>query len=62
MNAAPSSFPLNHSDAGGYCTVDLPPFLRYRRNEELLLPWMEVNAFTVLPPLFPPRPRIACVI
>ncbi|CAL4957297.1 unnamed protein product [Urochloa decumbens] len=43
-----SGFPLNHSDAGGYCTVDLPPFLRYRRSEELLLRWMEVNAFTVL--------------
>ncbi|CAO2207828.1 unnamed protein product [Urochloa humidicola] len=43
-----SGFPLNHSDAGGYCAVDLPPFLRYRRSEELLLRWMEVNAFTVL--------------
>lgn len=42
-----SGFPLNHSDAGGYCTVDLP-FLRYRRSEELLLRWMEVNAFTVV--------------
>ncbi|CAO2174057.1 unnamed protein product [Urochloa humidicola] len=43
-----SGFPLNHSDAGGYCTVDLPPFLRYRRSEELLLRWMEVNAFTAV--------------
>lgn len=43
-----SGFPLNHSDAGGYCTVDLPPFLRYRRSEELLMRWMEVNAFTVV--------------
>ncbi|XP_062208277.1 uncharacterized protein LOC133909731 [Phragmites australis] len=42
-----SGFPLNHSDAGGYCTVDLP-LLRYRRSEELLLRWMEVNAFTVV--------------
>ncbi|KAJ1283253.1 hypothetical protein BS78_03G114400 [Paspalum vaginatum] len=42
-----SGFPLNHSDAGGYCTVDLP-FMRYRRSEELLLRWMEVNAFTVV--------------
>jgi alpha-glucosidase (family GH31 glycosyl hydrolase) len=42
-----SGFPLNHSDAGGYCTVDLP-FLRYCRSEELLLRWMEVNAFTVV--------------
>jgi hypothetical protein len=49
VDAAPSWFLLNHSDAGSYCTVDLSPFLRYRRNEELLLPWMEVNAFTVQP-------------
>ena len=62
MDAAPSSFPLNHIDAGVYSTVGLPSFLRYRRNEELLLPWMEVNTFTVRPPLFPPRPRITCVI
>ena len=62
VDAAPSSFPLNHIDADGYSTVGLQPFLRYRRNEELLLPWMEVNAFTVRLPLFPPRPRIACVI
>ncbi|GJN06259.1 hypothetical protein PR202_ga23968 [Eleusine coracana subsp. coracana] len=40
-----SGFPLNHSDAGGYCTVDV---LRYRRSEELLLRWMELNAFTVV--------------
>lgn len=43
-----SGIPLNHSDAGGYCTVDLPPFLRYRRGEELLMRWMELNAFTVV--------------
>ena len=49
VDAASSSFPLNHIDAGSYSTVGLPPFLRYRRNEELLLPWMEVNAFTVRP-------------
>ncbi|VAH76007.1 unnamed protein product [Triticum turgidum subsp. durum] len=42
-----SGIPLNHSDAGGYCTVDLP-LLRYRRSEELLMRWMEVNAFTVV--------------
>uniref|UniRef100_A0ACD5VXA3 Uncharacterized protein n=1 Tax=Avena sativa TaxID=4498 RepID=A0ACD5VXA3_AVESA len=42
-----SGIPLNHSDVGGYCTVDLP-LLRYRRSEELLMRWMEVNAFTVV--------------
>ena len=62
MEATPSSFSLNHIDAGVYSTVGLPSFLRYRRNEEVLLPWMEVNAFTVRLPLFPPRPWIACVI
>lgn len=62
VDAAPSSFSLSHSDAGGYCTMELPSFLRYRRNKELLLPWMDVNAFTMRPPLFPPRPRIVCVI
>ncbi|BAD81144.1 alpha-glucosidase -like [Oryza sativa Japonica Group] len=42
-----SGFPLNHGDAGGYCTVDLP-LLRYRRSEELLLRWLELSAFTVV--------------
>ncbi|KAM0830915.1 hypothetical protein ACQ4PT_065897 [Festuca glaucescens] len=42
-----SGIPLNHSDIGGYCTVDIP-LLRYRRSEELLMRWMEVNAFTVV--------------
>ena len=62
MDAAPSSFSLNHIDADVYSTVGLPSFLRYRRNEKVLLPWMEVNAFTVRRPLFLPRPWIACVI
>ena len=35
------------SIAGGYCTVDMP-FLRYRRSEELLLRWMELNAFSTI--------------
>ncbi|KAL2619917.1 hypothetical protein R1flu_000122 [Riccia fluitans] len=42
-----SGFSLNHSDIGGYCTVDLP-FLRYRRTEELLQRWMELNAFSTI--------------
>ncbi|CAM6097225.1 unnamed protein product [Calypogeia fissa] len=42
-----SGFSLNHSDIGGYCTVDLP-FLQYRRSEELLLRWMEINAFSTI--------------
>ncbi|CAK9222925.1 unnamed protein product [Sphagnum troendelagicum] len=42
-----SGYAFNHSDIGGYCTVDLP-FLRYRRSEELLLRWMELNAFSTI--------------
>ncbi|OAE26529.1 hypothetical protein AXG93_1406s1210 [Marchantia polymorpha subsp. ruderalis] len=40
-------FSLNHSDIGGYCTVDIP-LVRYRRSEELLLRWMELNAFSTI--------------
>ncbi|KAG8091158.1 hypothetical protein GUJ93_ZPchr0011g28570 [Zizania palustris] len=37
LSGSLSGFPLNHSDADGYCTVDLP-----------LLHWMELSAFTVV--------------
>ncbi|CAA6671797.1 unnamed protein product [Spirodela intermedia] len=39
-----SGFAFNHSDIGGYCSVNIP-VVRYRRSEELLLRWMELNAF-----------------
>lgn len=42
-----SGYAFNHSDIGGYCTVDLP-FMHYQRTEELLLRWMELNAFSVI--------------
>ncbi|XP_078428763.1 uncharacterized protein LOC144701004 isoform X1 [Wolffia australiana] len=42
-----SGFALNHSDIGGYCSVNVPG-VRYRRSEELLLRWMELNAFNVV--------------
>ena len=42
-----SGYALNHSDIGGYCSVNLP-FFKYRRSEELLLRWMELNAFTTV--------------
>lgn len=42
-----SGYAFNHSDIGGYCSVNLP-FLKYRRSEELLLRWMELNAFTTV--------------
>uniref|UniRef100_A0A0D9UZG3 Glycoside hydrolase family 31 N-terminal domain-containing protein n=1 Tax=Leersia perrieri TaxID=77586 RepID=A0A0D9UZG3_9ORYZ len=47
LSGGVSGFPLNHGDAGGYCTVDLP-LIRYRRTEELLLRWLELSAFTVV--------------
>ncbi|XP_050228603.2 uncharacterized protein LOC126677843 [Mercurialis annua] len=40
-----SGYALNHSDIGGYCAVTMP-FLKYHRSEELLMRWMELNAFT----------------
>ncbi|XP_024975913.1 uncharacterized protein LOC112513784 [Cynara cardunculus var. scolymus] len=40
-------YAFNHSDIGGYCAVNLP-FIKYRRDEELLLRWMELNAFTTI--------------
>ncbi|CAN1173482.1 yihQ [Linum perenne] len=44
-----SGYALNHSDIGGYCCVDLPPFMgKYRRSEELLMRWMELSAFTAV--------------
>lgn len=47
LSSGVSGYAFNHSDIGGYCTVDLP-FIRYRRTEELLLRWMELNAFSVV--------------
>ncbi|KAL7097725.1 hypothetical protein ACP275_10G161300 [Erythranthe tilingii] len=42
-----SGYAFNHSDIGGYCSVSLP-FFKYQRSEELLLRWMELNAFTTV--------------
>lgn len=47
LSSGVSGYAFNHSDIGGYCTVDLP-FIRYSRTEELLLRWMELNAFSVI--------------
>ncbi len=42
-----SGFSLNHSDIGGYTSItDFP--LNYVRSEELLLRWIELNAFTAV--------------
>ncbi|XP_039009645.1 sulfoquinovosidase-like [Hibiscus syriacus] len=47
LSSGLSGFAFNHSDIGGYCTINLP-IIKYRRSEELLLRWMELNAFTVV--------------
>ncbi|KAK2652109.1 hypothetical protein Ddye_011965 [Dipteronia dyeriana] len=45
LSSGLSGYAFNHSDIGGYCVVNLP-VIKYRRSEELLLRWMELNAFT----------------
>ncbi|PWA45755.1 Galactose mutarotase-like domain-containing protein [Artemisia annua] len=40
-------YAFNHSDIGCYSVVNLPRF-KYNRDEELLLRWMEQNAFTTI--------------
>lgn len=42
-----SGLTLNHSDIGGYTTLE-HPLLKMRRSRELLLRWMELNAFSVV--------------
>ncbi|HNF25035.1 MAG TPA: alpha-glucosidase [Leptospiraceae bacterium] len=40
-----SGIALNHSDIGGYTTID-NPLMNYHRSKELFLRWTELNAFT----------------
>ncbi|XP_058107452.1 uncharacterized protein LOC131251023 isoform X2 [Magnolia sinica] len=47
LSSGLSGFAFNHSDIGGYCAVNLP-IIGYRRSEELLLRWMELNAFSTV--------------
>ncbi|KAL1548762.1 sulfoquinovosidase-like [Salvia divinorum] len=47
LSSGISGYAFNHSDIGGYCAVSLP-FFKYQRSEELLLRWMELNAFTTV--------------
>ncbi|KAK3014040.1 hypothetical protein RJ639_008034 [Escallonia herrerae] len=47
LSSGLSGYAFNHSDTGGYCAVNLP-FFKYQRSEELLLRWMELNAFTTV--------------
>ncbi|MEH0154919.1 alpha-glucosidase [Limibacter armeniacum] len=45
LSSGISGFSLNHSDIGGYTTIPHWPF-DYSRNEELLMRWVELSAFT----------------
>ncbi|KAJ3693758.1 hypothetical protein LUZ60_009238 [Juncus effusus] len=47
LSSGISGIPFNHSDIGGYCGVDFL-FLKYKRSEELLSRWMELNAFSIV--------------
>ena len=42
-----SGFSLNHSDIGGYTSIDYPIVEHYKRTSELLKRWTEMNAFSV---------------
>lgn len=42
-----AGFAYNHSDIGGYTTIT-NPLRNYHRSKELLLRWMELNAFTAI--------------
>ena len=42
-----SGMAFNHSDIGGYTTIT-NPLKNYHRSKELLLRWMELNAFTTI--------------
>jgi alpha-glucosidase len=45
LSSGLSGFSFNHSDIGGYTTIN-NPVMNYHRSKELLLRWMEFNAFT----------------
>lgn len=47
LSSGMSGFSFNHSDIGGYTTIT-NPLMNYHRSKELLLRWMELNAFTTI--------------
>jgi alpha-glucosidase len=47
LSSGLSGYSLNHSDIGGYTTIDNFP-LRYHRSKELFLRWTELAAFTTV--------------
>jgi alpha-glucosidase len=47
LSSGISGYSLNHSDIGGYTTIS-SPIKDYHRSKELLLRWIELNAFTTV--------------
>ena len=47
LSSGLSGYSLEHSDIGGYTALDNPLF-RYHRSKELLLRWIELDAFTTI--------------
>ena len=47
LSSGVSGATINHSDIGGYTSIDIP-LLRFLRSEELMIRWMELNAFTAV--------------
>ena len=47
LSSGMSGFSFNHSDIGGYTTIT-NPIMNYHRSKELLMRWMELNAFTTI--------------
>lgn len=47
LSSGMSGYSLNHSDIGGYTAIT-HPIRNYHRSQELLLRWMELNAFTTI--------------
>ena len=45
LSSGLSGISLNHSDVGGYTTIN-NPLIKYFRSEELFLRWAELNVFT----------------
>lgn len=44
LNGGMSGFAMAHSDIGGYTSFDV--IIRYQRDEQLLIRWMEMSAFS----------------
>ncbi len=47
LSSGMSGYAFNHSDIGGYTAIGLP-MVGFRRDRELLMRWMEMNAFSVV--------------